>query len=302
MFTTIIVQPIFNLLVLIYALIPGHNFGVAVIIFTVIVRLMLWPLFKKQLHHTKAIRSLQPEIKKIKAATKGDKQKESRLTMELYKEKGINPFATLGIVLAQAPILIGLYLGIQKLINDPQEIIDLAYPFILNLPWMETLAKDIHQFDSTLFGYIDLTRAANGPEGLYIPALILVALSAAMQYIQSKALMPQSKDARSLRAILKDAGKGKSADQTEVNAAVGRGTLIMIPAIVFIIGLHLAAALPLYWLTSSFVAYLQQSRILREDVEEAEKLAEETTKDDIAAGKTKTKKRASKKRSKRRRK
>jgi membrane protein insertase Oxa1/YidC/SpoIIIJ len=50
MFTTLIVQPIFNLLVLVYALLPGHNFGLALIIFTVIIRILLWPVLKKQLH------------------------------------------------------------------------------------------------------------------------------------------------------------------------------------------------------------------------------------------------------------
>src|SRR5437868_13876389 len=101
-FTTLIVQPIFNLLVLIYALIPGHNFGLAIILFTVIVRLLMWPLVKKQLHHAKAMRDLAPALKKIKAAAAGDRQKESKLTMELYKEREINPFASLGIVLVQA--------------------------------------------------------------------------------------------------------------------------------------------------------------------------------------------------------
>src|SRR3989344_6707778 len=98
MFTTIIVQPIFNLLVLIYALIPGHNFGLAVIIFTVLIRLAMWPLVKKQLHHARAMRELAPELKKIKAAAGGDRQKASKMTMELYKEREINPFASLGIV------------------------------------------------------------------------------------------------------------------------------------------------------------------------------------------------------------
>src|ERR1700759_4235860 len=98
MFTTIIVQPIFNLLVLIYALIPGHNFGMAIIIFTVIVRLLMWPLVKKQLHQAKLMRQLQPELKRIKAETKGDRQKESMMVMELYKERGINPFSSLGLV------------------------------------------------------------------------------------------------------------------------------------------------------------------------------------------------------------
>ena len=66
MFTTLIVQPIFNVLTLIYALTPGHNFGVAIILFTLLTRFALFPLLKKQLRHTKAMRELQPEIKKIK--------------------------------------------------------------------------------------------------------------------------------------------------------------------------------------------------------------------------------------------
>ena len=83
MFTTLIFQPIFNLLVLIYALLPGHNFGVAIILFTIIVRLLMWPLVKRQLHQAKAMRELQPEIKRVKAEAKGDRQKESAMLMEL---------------------------------------------------------------------------------------------------------------------------------------------------------------------------------------------------------------------------
>jgi YidC/Oxa1 family membrane protein insertase len=274
MFTTIIVQPIFNLLVLIYTLLPGHNFGLAIIIFTIVVRLLMWPLVRKQLHHAKAIRELQPELKKIKAASKGDRQKESQMTMELYKERQINPFASLGIVIVQAPILIGLYIGLQKIIKDPQAIINLSYPWLHSWGWLHTLSTNIHQFDNTLFGVIDLTRKAIGPKGTYWPALIIVGLSAIVQYVQSKQLMPVSKDARNLRTILRESGQGKSADQSEVNAAVGRGTLVLIPGFVFLIGLQLAAALPLYWLVSSAVAYVQQSRVLKEDVAEAEAVAE----------------------------
>src|SRR6185437_10265103 len=105
MFTTYIVQPIFNLLVLIYAILPGHNFGLAIIIFTIIVRLLLWPLVKKQLHQAKAMRKLQPELKRLKKEAKGDKQKESMMLMELYKERGINPFGSIGVLIIQLPIL-----------------------------------------------------------------------------------------------------------------------------------------------------------------------------------------------------
>jgi YidC/Oxa1 family membrane protein insertase len=113
-FTTIIVRPIFNLLVAIYALLPGHNFGLAIIIFTIVVRLALWPLLKKQLHQAKIMRKLQPELKEIKKAAKGDRQKEALMMQELYKERGINPFGSIGIVLLQLPILIGLYSGLRR--------------------------------------------------------------------------------------------------------------------------------------------------------------------------------------------
>lgn len=272
MFTTVIVQPIFNLLVLIYNLLPGHNFGLAVIVFTIIIRLLMWPLVKKQLHHAKAIRDLAPELKKIKVAAGSDRQQASKMTMELYKEKQINPFASLGIVLVQAPILIGLYFAIQRLIKDPQEIISFSYSF-LHFGWLDQLAGNIHQFDSSLFGLIDLTRSALGPKGTYWPALVLVVLSAAVQFIQSKQLMPASKDARSLKKIMSEAGQGKKADQSEVNAAVGRGTLFLIPFFVLIVGLQFAAALPLYWLVSSAVALIQQSKVLKKDVLEAEAVA-----------------------------
>ena len=272
MFTTVIVQPIFNLLVLIYNLIPGHNFGLAIIIFTIIIRILMWPLVKKQLHHAKAIRDLAPELKRIKAATKGNRQEESRMTMELYKERQINPFSTLGIVLVQTPILIGLYLGLQKIIKDPNHIINFSYSF-LHFGWLNTLAQNIHQFDNTLFGVVDLTRRATGPKGLYWPALLIVGASAIVQFYQSRQLMPTTKSSRSLRKILSEAGQGVSAEQSEVNAAVGRSTMFLIPFFVFIVGLNLAAALPLYWLVSSAVALLQQSRVLREDVAEAEIVA-----------------------------
>src|SRR6476620_4283903 len=106
MFDTLIARPIFNLLVAIYALIPGHNFGLAIILFTILVRLLLWPLVKKQLHQAKLMRKIQPELKRITKETKGDRQKQALLQMELYKEKGISPFQSIGVVLLQFPILI----------------------------------------------------------------------------------------------------------------------------------------------------------------------------------------------------
>jgi YidC/Oxa1 family membrane protein insertase len=276
MFNTFIVQPVINLLVLIYALLPGHNFGVAIILFTVVVRLLMWPLVKKQLHHAKAMRELQPELKRIKKETKGDRQKESMMTMALYKEKEINPFSSIGLLIVQIPILIALYSGISKIIKDPQALLDYAYPFVEKIGNLPELAANIGNFDATLFGFIDLTKAALVPGGgIYWPAMVLVVGSAVTQYYQSKQLMPSDKDSRKLRDILKDAGSGKQADQSEVNNAVGRSTRYFIPAMIFIFTVNLPSALSLYWLTSGLVAIIQQNRVLGRE----EKVLEDSVSD-----------------------
>jgi YidC/Oxa1 family membrane protein insertase len=305
MFTTLIAQPIFNILVFIYALLPGHNFGLAIILFTILVRLLLWPLVKKQLHQTKIMRKLQPELKRIKKEAKGDRQKEAAMTMELYKERGFSPFGSIGILIIQLPILIALYSGLNKVIHDPDQLVSFAYPFLQDLSWMKHLAQNIHLFDGTLFGLVDLTRPALGKDGVYWPAMLLVVGSAVVQYFQSSQLLPQSKDGRKLRDILRDAGEGKQADQSEVNAAVGRTTKFLLPGMIFIFTVNLASALSLYWLVGGLVAFIQQSIVLREDETEMEAIADEPSKKNVASipeaevvsttPKTKTKKKSSKK-------
>lgn len=271
MFQTLIVQPLFNLLVLIYAILPGHNFGMAIILFTIVIRLLLQPLVKKQLRNAKVMRQIQPELKRIKEETKGDRQRESAMVMELYKERGVNPFSSIGILLVQLPILIGLYAGLSKVIADPYNIISFAYAPLQNLSWMKELAADISKFDMTLFGFIDLKKAAiSDGNGVYWPAMFLVLGSAVTQYYQSKQLMPNDKDGRKLRHILRDAGNGQAADSAEVNAAIGRSTKYFIPVLIIFFTVNIASALSLYWLVSGLVAILQQGRILKDDEEEIE--------------------------------
>jgi len=279
MFTTLIVQPIFNLLVLVYALLPGHNFGLSLIIFTVVIRMLLWPLIKKQLHQAKAMRALQPEIKRVKQAAKGNRQKESQLLMELYKERGINPFATFPTLIVQLIILIGLYSGLRRVISDPHNLVSFAYPSLQHLPWMQQLGHNIHRFDDTLFGIVNLSRSAVGPAGLYLPAMVIVLGSAFAQYFQTKQLMPDAKEKRGLRAILKEASSGKQADQSEVNAAVMSSTRFLLPVMIFVFTVNLASALSLYWLVGGIVAYIQQSIVLNKDEAEMEEIADKPTKD-----------------------
>lgn len=282
MFTALIVRPIFNLLVLVYTMIPGHNFGLALIVFTIIIRLLMWPLVRRSLRQTKVMRKMQPELRRIKKEAKGDKQKEQQLMMELYKERGVNPLGTLPILIVQFIVLIGLYSGLRKAIANPEEIVSFAYPSLQHLPWLKELAAHPHDFDNTFLGFINLSRSALGPKGLYLPAMLLVIGSAIVQFLSTRQLMPTDKNSRKLRDILKSAGDGQQADQSEVNAAVGRTTQYIIPFMVFFFTVNLPSALSLYWLTGGAAAFIQQSIALREDEEDMEKLADGKPRKDVS--------------------
>lgn len=188
-------------------------------------------------------------------------------------------------------------------------IINYSYGWLNNFSWLKDLAADIGRFDETLLGIVDLTRPAIAEGGLYWPAMLLVIGSAVSQYYQSKQLMPRDKEARSLRRILKEAGTGKQADQTEVNAAISHNMRFFIPGMIFVFTVGIPSALSLYWFTSGVVAYLQQAKVLKQDEDELEALADTSTKKEIIEGEVvprkiqpktkKTKKASAKKRRKR---
>lgn len=275
MFETLLVRPVFNLLEFIYAIIPGHDLGVAILIFTVIIRLALWPLVHRQLHHAKVMRQLQPELKKIKKAAAGDRQKEVRLQMELYKERGIKPLASIGTLVIQIPIFIALYQAVLKITNDPSSLINFSYDWVRNLPWIQTLSSDISKFDETFLGVVDLTRRGIEDGNLYFPAIAIVLVSTIMQYIQTKQMLSSDKDARKLSVILKESAAGKDVDQSEVTAAISRLMAYVLPFFIFTFGLIVPSALALYIFASSAVGYIQQRRVFKEDADELQEIADE---------------------------
>src|SRR3990167_6235239 len=114
MFNTLLVYPLLNIMMFFYAVLPGHDFGVAVIILTILIRLALWPIVGKQLHSQKKLQTIQPEIAKIRAKYKGDRQKESAALMELYKEKEVNPFSSCLPLIIQLPFLFALFIMFRQ--------------------------------------------------------------------------------------------------------------------------------------------------------------------------------------------
>jgi YidC/Oxa1 family membrane protein insertase len=185
MWDLLIVNPMTNLLMWIYDLI-GHNFGVAIILFTIVIRLITWPLNAQQMKGAQAMQEFQndKEWQAIQKKYAKDKEKLAQEQMRIYKERGINPFASCLPTLIQFPIIIGLYQSIiRALATTPLGLLQLGrsiYPFLS--------VESIIPLNSK-FLWMDLGR----PEsvnlfGFALPTLaIVVALTT---YVQSKLTMP----------------------------------------------------------------------------------------------------------------
>lgn len=275
LFDVIIVQPILNLLMAIYSIVPGGDFGISIIIFTVIIRFLLWPLVKKQLHQTKAMRKMQPELKKIQAKYKNDKQAQGLAMMELYKKHNISPFGSIGVLLIQLPILIGIYRVVQIFAMHRDELGKFTYGFMENIPAVKELLASPDNFNQNFLGFIDLTQHAVSENGVVIGLLVIALLAALLQFFLSKQMSPNTDSNKRLRDVLAEAGQGKEADQAEVNAIVMRKMMKFMPVMLFFIMISLPGALALYMATGNAVAYLQNKLILGKDKEEMEQIAKE---------------------------
>lgn len=298
-FDTLIVQPIFNLLVLIYSVVPGADFGIALIILTIIIRFLLWPLVKKQMHQVKATRKLQPELVKLRKKHKDNKQMQGLAMMELYKKHNVNPFRSLGILLIQLPIFIALFRIIQIFTSQRDEIGRYTYGFLENLPLMQELINNPDSFNESFLGFIDLTQRAIGENGISIALVLLALIAAVTQYIMSKQTMPDQDNKKRLRDLLAEAGEGKQPDQAEMNAVVMRKMMKFLPVMMFIIMVSLPGALALYYGVSNIIAVLQQHFILKKDEQELKDIAKDGEREKNAKEakvvKTPTKKKAPKK-------
>lgn len=259
MFDLIVVKPLANILFAIYSFLPGHDFGLAVIILTALLRFALWPLVAKQLHSQKKMQALQPEIAKLKKQAGGDKQKENALMMELYKEREINPLASCLPLLIQLPFLFGLYIVFNQSTSGVKGFEGYLYEPIKNLAFMQSVLADHSLFIPKLLGLVDLAAKHN---------IVLALLAGASQFYQVRQITPQV------------------TDKDDPNAAISKMTMWLFPVVTGYIGYTLIAALPLYWTVSNAVSILQQSIIMGGEVDKMEEA--EIVKTTVRTGDTKT--------------
>lgn len=240
-FNAVLIAPLVNALFFIYGIIPGHDFGIAIILFTIAIRLILWPLANKQLHSQKKMQSLQGDIAKVKAKAGGDKQKESAMLMELYKEKEVSPFSACLPALLQFPILIAMFIVFKQATGDINAISNILYAPVKNLPYIQQILSGQIPFDATLLGIVSMAK----------PSAIFAIIAGITQFIQVKMITPRKQ-------------KTDSKDPQAQMTAMMNYTF---PALTVFIAWSLPAALPLYWITTNMVSIFQQWLIMRKEVD-----------------------------------
>ncbi|MFA6253213.1 MAG: YidC/Oxa1 family membrane protein insertase [Patescibacteria group bacterium] len=222
MFYTIFYQPIYNLLIFLYNLVPGKDLGVAIILITLVIRLALYPFSQKAIKSQKELQTIQPEIEKIKEKYKDDKEKMAPELMALYKERKINPFSSCLPTLIQLPFLIALYqVFLNGLTKDNSN--GALYSFVQNPGQLNIIA----------FGFINLASKN----------WIIAILAGVAQFWQSKMLM------------------GKS-QQTGMSKIMTNQMIYFMPIFTIVIGGNLPAGLTLYWLFTTLFSILQQYMVL----------------------------------------
>lgn len=240
MWDLLIVEPMINILLLIYNFV-AHDFGLAIILFTILIRLITHPLMVQQIKGAQAMQEFQnsDKWKAVQKKYKDDKEKLAQEQMKLYKELGVNPFASCLPTLIQLPIIFGLYQAITKaLAVTPLNLLNLSTNIY---SWFN--AVELIPLNSQ-FLWMDLSQ----PErlkvfGIGIPVLtILVVITT---FLQQKLMMPTA----------------ASASPSDQSAQMTRMMNLYMPLFMGYIALTLASGLALYFVISNLVGIGQYAAL-----------------------------------------
>ena len=224
LFNEILYRPLLNLLFLIYNFTVA-DLGVAIIVLTIIIRLVLLPLFYKSAKDQTIIQKITPRIKELQKIHKEDKERQVQEIMKVYKEHKVNPFSGFVLLLIQLPILIALYRVFLK--GFSKDILSQLYSFV-------SAPSSIH----TMFlGIVDLN----------VRNVWIVVFAGVFQYLQTKLMLAVAKQK-----------VGEPDKMADMATKMSRNLMIMGPLLTVVILYPLPAAVGLYWLTTSVFSVIQQ--------------------------------------------
>jgi len=229
LFTVIFYQPILNLLIFLYNTVSFHDLGIAIILLTIIIKLILWPLGRQSIRAQKSLQELQPKINELKKNYGDDKVGLSRATMDLYKTHKINPLSSCLPLLIQIPFLFAVYQVFRAGVSND---LHLVYAFIPKPEILNTMA----------FGFLDLAKRS----------VYLAILAGLAQFWQGKMMLTK-----------KASVKIPEAKDENMAAMMNKQMLYFMPALTVFIGLSLPGGLTLYWLVITILTALQQLLVFR---------------------------------------
>ena len=227
LFHAVIYDPLYNGLTFFVGIIPTHDIGLAIIALTIAVRIIIFPLSSRAIRAQMAMKSVAPEIEVIKAKYKNNREEQGKAIFALYKERGVRPFASIGLVLIQFPVLIGLYWVFYKG-GFPQIDASLLYSFI-HIP---------ASVNMEFLGVLDMSKRS----------IILALLAALTQLAYTRLSMGPRGQATAVEASLSN-DMAKSFDLQ---------ARYVLPLIIGVIAYTIPAAAPLYWVTSNLAMILQE--------------------------------------------
>ena len=250
-FNMILVWPILNVLVAVYKVLIFVNFpfalGFSIIILTIIIRFVLYPLTASQLKASKKMQDLNPHLSRLKEVHKGDSKTLQQETMKLYKEHGVNPAAGCLPVLVQLPIIWGLYSTLSQIVSLKPEVIN-------KVVYSDAL-KITKQWDPNFFGVSLGANPSNlistvGPAVLLIPIL-----TALFQFIQSKMMFTKPKTEKALTV------KGEKKKNEDFASAFQSQSMYIFPLMIGFFSWTFPVGLSLYWNTFTIFGIIQQYKI-----------------------------------------
>ena len=245
-FDVLIVNPFMNALLLIYAFVG--NFGVSIILFTILVRLVTHPLMVKQIKSSTAMQQLMAseEWQKIQEKNKGDKEKLAQEQMRIYSEKGISPFDSCLPTLIQMPILIGFYQSIIRAIGvTPLQLLALVrsiYPGMENISHAASLSALIPIQSQFLWMNLGLPEHVSVP-GLPFAIPVLAIIVGLTTYVQTKLTIQPS--------------ASPNDQSSQMNQMMG----LYMPVLLFYFALNFASGLAVYFIASNLVGIAQYAAL-----------------------------------------
>lgn len=256
-FIAAFIQPIINLLIILFQFlqslhIPGA-LGFALIILTVAIRFLVWPLMASQIKMTKKMADLKPHLDELKKKHKDDKKAMAGAQMALYKEHGVNPAGGCLPALLQIPVFIGLY---QAIINI------LPGMGIANLDWINSLLyfPSMHLSSLPDPNFFGLNLGIKPSEfGKFGPALLLIPFAtAALTFIQSKMTMPK------VIKHHKDEPKSETKEKESMEESMGAvqsQMVYLMPVMIGYFAFQFPIGLAIYWNTYTILGIIQQYRV-----------------------------------------